>query len=132
MVTGDTGAEFTTDDLVEDLVHQEDDDCGQEKEPAEAEEDECEEIEKAVTVVVLLRVGPLDVVDGVVVSERSPEVVKTLPAEDGVERFGPHHVPGHPPGHGDHPEDYQDNHHDVVHQVAAKLTETASHLNTGL
>ena len=72
---GDAGAQLTADDLVEDLVHQEDKEGAKQEEPAEAEEDEGEEIEEAVTVVLCLGVRPLHIVDGIVVPQRGPEVV---------------------------------------------------------
>ena len=75
-------AEFTADDLVEDLVNQEHQNCPHQDEPAQTEEDECEEIQEAVTVVLSLWVCPLDIVDGVVVSQRSSEIVQALLAQD--------------------------------------------------
>ena len=53
-MVSDILAEFTADDLVEDLVHQEDQQCPQQDEPTQTEEDECEEIEQSVTVVLRL------------------------------------------------------------------------------
>ena len=50
-MVSDILAEFTADDLVEDLVHQEDQNRPHQDEPAQTEEDEGEEIQQSVTVV---------------------------------------------------------------------------------
>ena len=127
-MVSDILAEFTADDLVEDLVHQEDQNRPHQDEPAQTEEDEGEEIQQSVTVVLSSWLWPLNVVDGVIVPQRGSEVVQALLAQDWVERLRPDHVSEDPPGDGDHPEDDEDHHHDVVHEVTAKLTETPGNL----
>lgn len=120
----------TTNQFVEDLVRDEDDESTAQDDPAKGEDDEGDHVEEAVAVVHSLGVLELDHVDRVIVSKGSPEVVETFLPQQGVQCVRPHPMPEDPPGDGDHPHDDADHEHDVVHEVTPELAEAASHVIT--
>ena len=72
------------------------------------------------------------IVNGVIVPKSCSEVVQSLSVQDAVESVRANVVSDHPPGHRHHPQDQHHHHKDVIHQVAAKLTETPSHMITAV